>query len=388
MLITTFEHEILTKQDFANPTDFDWLMEQSFDGLSIQRKNQQWQLKFSHYIGVIGLPSGHQLEILPKISKHNDIDNARQWVQRMLMDIWQTLIPKQLFNISYQTALNSVHHLPINQWLLNIFWQLWQDYQPNQQYQALEQNHSFLQGKLLIKQQIQYNHFQPHKFFHQIEQFAHNTACNRLVKTTINQLFDRQVLQNLPIIWQQVSTIVPQEYQTIFYQSQQELYALPSIVAQKNRYFIDFCYSLLTLQQASQHGQWATPTLLINMQVAFEKWVIYQIKQQFNHNDDIVIEHKQQALTVDNHLLMKPDIWVETANDVIVMDVKWKLIGDISQIKLADMYQLLTYAQQFDATQAWLIVPTDDKNKTKQEIQLVKSMGFQVFFVPFYISEQ
>lgn len=383
-MMTTFEHMILTEQDFSNLNDFVWLMEQNFDGFFLQRKNQQWQIKFSHYIGVIALPSGEQLEILPKISQNTDVFTTRQWVQQMLIDIWHTLTPKDLASFSYQNLIPN-KNLNINQWFNEIFLQQFSHYQPNQHYQRYEQNQTFLQGKLLIKQQVQQNYHQPHKFFQQTEQFVYDTACNCLIKATIKQLFDRHFLHHLPAFWQMIRDITPRDYQSYFYQAKQELHALPSMIAKQNSDFLDFCYIILTLQQASQQGEFATPTLWINMQFAFEKWVFYQIKQQFNQSGDEVVAQKSQALIMDNLLVMKPDIWVKTADKIIVMDVKWKMIADISQIKLADMYQILTYAEQFNATQAWLIVPTDDKNKAKQHIKLINSTKFEVFFVPFCV---
>ena len=53
-VIITFEHSCLTAADFDDEQDFDWLIEQNFDVFRIERKQQQWQLKVRHYIGVIG----------------------------------------------------------------------------------------------------------------------------------------------------------------------------------------------------------------------------------------------------------------------------------------------------------------------------------------------
>src|SRR5690606_12912363 len=102
-IITLFEHQRLTAHDFVHVADFHWLMAQEFAVFSIKRQQGQWQLKVGHYIGIILLPSGMSLEILPKLiaktsSKHNssqpyglaktnDINQTRQWVQNMLADL-------------------------------------------------------------------------------------------------------------------------------------------------------------------------------------------------------------------------------------------------------------------------------------------------------------
>lgn len=393
-ILTTFEHAYLTQADFKNPSDFDWLLEQNFDGFTIERKNQQWRVKVSHYIGVIGLPSGEQLEILPKISQHTDILSTRQWLQQMLKDIWQTLTPKALNNLAQQHPIKP--HLPLNQWLAEQFWQRFQTYQPNQQYQRFEQNQPFLQGKLLVKQQLQHNHHKPHKFFHQSENFAFDTASNRLVKTTFERMingfqgssyhglgYQGLSYQGLGYEWQAVQILSPHLYQTTFYQAQQECHALPSRIAQQNLLFLDFCYALLTLQQGAGQGMNASQSLLINMQFAFEKWVTLKIQQQFVPAQ--IIAQKSQPLTADNLLTLKPDIWLKDDNGVQVFDIKWKNIQSIKDISLADMYQLMMYASEFDAHEAWLVVPTLEKDKLRQAIPLARKNRCKFYLVPFCV---
>lgn len=378
MIVTTFEHAYLTQNDFPNPQDFDWLIEQNFDGFSIERKNQQWRIKISHYIGVIGLPSGQQLEILPKISQNQDIQSTRQWLQQMLLDTWQTLTPKHLPNLATQNPLTIAHNLPLTDWLQTQFWQLFQSYQPNQQYQRFEQNQAYLQGKLLLKQQLQHNAHQPHKFFHQTDEFINDTACNRLVKTTLQRVIARFYQTLLPSQWRNVPNLLPTQYHATFTQAQHELSVSN---ASQNALFIHFCYALLTLQQGAGQGQTPSPTLLINMQFAFEKWVTLKIGQQFS--DAHIIPQKAQALTADNTLNLKPDIWLKDETGVKVFDIKWKNMTSVKDISLADMYQLITYASEFEAVEAWLIVPTLDVNFIKQEIIFAKTKACRFYLVPF-----
>jgi len=89
-VITVFEHQRLTVHDFLQASDFDWLMTQEFAVFTIKRKQGLWQLKVGHYIGIILLPSGMTLEILPKLNQStqtSDIVQTRHWVQGMLSDL-------------------------------------------------------------------------------------------------------------------------------------------------------------------------------------------------------------------------------------------------------------------------------------------------------------
>ena len=105
-LMTTFEHAVLTAQDFVYAADFDWLIEQNFIGFAVQRSRGTWQLVVGHYLGVIQLPSGMLLEVLPKIAQFSEVNlgETRAWVKTMLATIWPGLNPKALPVIAPQTS--------------------------------------------------------------------------------------------------------------------------------------------------------------------------------------------------------------------------------------------------------------------------------------------
>ena len=67
-VISCFEHQRLSRQDFAHSKDFDYLIEQELPCFGIEVKRGQLILVVSHYLAKIILPSGLTLEILPKIS--------------------------------------------------------------------------------------------------------------------------------------------------------------------------------------------------------------------------------------------------------------------------------------------------------------------------------
>ena len=83
-IITVFEHQRLTARDFLHTSDFHWLLTQEFAVFTIKRKQGQWQLKVGHYIGIVLLPSGMTLELLPKLHPSTqvyDVAQTRHWVQ-------------------------------------------------------------------------------------------------------------------------------------------------------------------------------------------------------------------------------------------------------------------------------------------------------------------
>ena len=122
-LMTTFEHAVLTAQDFVYAADFDWLIEQNFIGFAVQRSRGTWQLVVGHYLGVIQLPSGTVLEVLPKIAQFSEVNlgETRAWVKTMLATIWPGLNPKQLPVIAPQTRFDHAQE-SIPMWLGQCFY--------------------------------------------------------------------------------------------------------------------------------------------------------------------------------------------------------------------------------------------------------------------------
>ncbi|MEO1849947.1 MAG: hypothetical protein ABGX70_05505, partial [Psychrobacter sp.] len=195
-VITVFEHQRLTAHDFAHVSDFHWLMAQEFAVFTIKRKQGQWQLKVGHHIGIILLPSGMTLELLPKLNQstqYNNIAQTRHWVQGMLSDLTRLdarqsrKLPsmKNLGQFSDQSMPLSVEAPPLSDWLLEQFLQRLVRYQPTQHYQAQINNQSSLQGRLVIKEQLRHNSMQPHKFVCERSVLSQDMLANRLIKSAL-----------------------------------------------------------------------------------------------------------------------------------------------------------------------------------------------------------
>ncbi|SNT71376.1 5-methylcytosine-specific restriction enzyme subunit McrC [Psychrobacter sp. LV10R520-6] len=204
-IITVFEHQRLTAHDFVPASDFTWLLAQEFALFTIKRRRGQWQLKVGHYIGIILLPSGMTLEILPKPiaeeqssrtqqpRQHSDVIQTRQWVQRMLSDLTNasnntnSKLPsaKNLGQLSDDLAPLPIPAPPLSEWLVTQFLQRLSGYQPTKHYQEQIHNQSSLQGKLLIKEQLRRNSTQPHKFVCETSQLSQDMLSNRLIRSAL-----------------------------------------------------------------------------------------------------------------------------------------------------------------------------------------------------------
>ncbi|WP_227511183.1 McrC family protein [Psychrobacter sp. P11G3] len=414
-VITVFEHQRLTVHDFLQASDFDWLIAQEFAAFTIKRKQGQWQLKVEHYVGIILLPSGMTLEILPKLNQStqpSDIVQTRHWVQGMLSDLIhldahnnrKLPITKNFGQFSSQSTPLPLKVLPISDWLIEQFLQRLMDYQPTKHYQAQIENQASLQGRLLIKEQLRHNSMQPHKFICESSVLSHDMLANRLIKRALvylMPLLPQFISSKLLQPWQQVSTLNNREMQQIavtYTQAKRQLDVQP-LQKQKlhtSQQLVDLAYWLLK-QTTAATGNGIDPSrqnssqlrlcLLIDMNQAFEQWASQRIATMFQQiSSNYRPLYQTQSVWLNDAeglacLSIRPDLLIfetvsndcQNQNDIAasqtktkdktkgryshVIDIKWKYLPHAAAISASDAYQLTSYAQAYLAGQVWLVYP-------------------------------
>ena len=355
-IITVFEHQRLTAHDFVHVADFHWLMAQEYAVFSIKRQQGQWQLKVGHYIGIVLLPSGMTLEILPKLmaktsSKHNPqqpydsakssaINQTRQWVQNMLADLTnssqsKSKLPntKNLGQFSNQLAALPLTALPLSDWLIAQFLQRLSHYQPTKHYQAQIHNQAALQGRLLIKEQLRHNSMQPHKFVCESSVLSQEMLSNRLIKSAL-VLLAPLFSASPPSLqqWQQVAVLGRYELQRLelSYQQAKRQLALQPLSRQQlqaAQQLLDLAYWLLQ-QSAAHTGNGIDPNpsvslnpsqpclcLLIDMNQSFEQWASLRIATMF-----------QQTHSAYKPLFQTQSVWLNDAEGQACLSIRPDLL--------------------------------------------------------------
>ncbi|WP_227687619.1 McrC family protein [Psychrobacter immobilis] len=258
-IMTVFEHQRLMAHDFWQASDFHWLMAQEFAVFTIKRKQGQWQLKVGHYIGIVLLPSGMTLEILPKLiasastsrpqqqsfephqNSDSDIGQIRQWVQNMLSDLinssnqrnGKSANTKSLGQFNSQVTPLPLDAPSLSDWLALQFLQRLAHYQPTQHYQAQVDNQATLQGRLLIKEQLRRNSVQPHKFVCERSVLSQDMLSNRLIKSALvwlAPLLQTAMPPKSIQLWQQVRALNYHERQrleSVYQQAKRQLALQP-----------------------------------------------------------------------------------------------------------------------------------------------------------------
>lgn len=407
-VMCVFEHQRLTIQDFTHNSDFMWLMAQELPVFSIKRQQGQWQLKVGHYIGIILLPSDITLEILPKtianasgVTKEKSIAQTRQWVAQMLSVLIHAhhgdhKLPaiKHIGQVSTHLTPLLPQILPLSEWLIGQFLQLLAHCQPSKQYQTHVQNQTTLQGKLLIKEQLRRNCFQPHKFVSEVSILSTHTLSNRLIKTAL-QLIEPLLAHTLRsehlLAWRSIIALNTHERRQLdglYLQATQQLsrQLLTSQQRQVAQQLLSFAYWLLNTQtsamptgnglSAAQNPQQATTqtplrlSLLLNMNQAFEQWASLRIAASFAERKESYQPYYQSQhiwlkdASGQTRLSMRPDLLMyKNQHCSHVIDIKWKTLANANDLSASDAYQLNSYAEAYQAKQVWLVYPVTNSDK-------------------------
>ena len=380
-IMTVFEHQRLMAHDFLQASDFHWLMAQEFTVFTIKRQQGQWQLKVGHYIGIVLLPSGMTLEILPKltasastsrpqqqsfephqnsdnygsVTNESDISQARQWVQNMLSDLTNTSNrhhskPPNTKNLGQFSSQMTPLPLPapsLSDWLARQFLQRLAHYQPTQHYQAQVDNQAMLQGRLLIKEQLRRNSVQPHKFVCERSVLSQDMLSNRLIKSALvwlAPLLQTAMPPKSIQLWQQVRALNYHERQrleSVYQQAKRQLALQPlsQLQAQAAQQLLELAYWLLQRSDIetgngidaslSPNQPLSRPRLclLIDMNQAFEQWASLRIASMFEQlNKNYQALHQEQSVWMNDAegqacLSIRPDLLIyQMPNDDIRED--------------------------------------------------------------------
>lgn len=390
-VMSVLEHQELTQKDFAIKSDFDWLIACDFDMFTTRYQRGNWRLKIGHYIGVVLLPSGISLEILPKTTQILDpksINESRRWVCQMLSDLSQNKVtPKQqsLGQFSPNLAANSESPAIID-WLMAQFLTLLTTYRPSLDYQSQIQQQSILQGKLILK--AQWLSTATGKLTCEVNQRSSNLMSNRLIKSAL-LLFTPQFSSALQS-WQPILPLTPPERRQLsasYQAARSEIHAQASSLQTKQnaRLALDFAYWLLS-QQPKLHSGGAVLSrpnalklcLFVNMNQAFERWAGLCIAHEFKHLGYQAIFQPRDVWLYANdgaaYLSIQPDLLIYENNQnqpkafSHVIDMKWKSWPK-STISASDAYQLTSYAQAYQAKNVWLVYPVTDNQARPIRLQ-------------------
>lgn len=341
-----------------------------------------------NYVGVICLPDGDQIEILPKTHRHafgqvekktQSIANNRKNLVKMLMATHH--LPCK----SASTASLDIARMP----LLDVFIILFLN-EVNKlvkrgvarHYQSQDDNLNYLKGKLLVSQQVRHNLVMKHRHYMAFDELSSDRPENRLIRSALQWAVNRvhgeteHLCQELLFHFSSIpcSSVISQDMKA--WQRGRHLRHYEPV-----RPWLDMIFN--EKSPTSVDGSKNMLSLLFPMEKVFEEYVAIQLKKQFP-SLEIKTQVSQQSLLTytpyetdskKNLFQLKPDLHIKDNGRIIIGDTKWKLIDETMpdkkyKISESDIYQMLAYNQTYQKAEPapaeiWLIYPRSEKFNEK-----------------------
>ena len=354
---------------------------------------------FKSYVGMIELPSGFQIEILPKASLGQDDNNAR--TKKIFLKMLNCL--KDFDGKVFSSASLNVDKMNLYEIFIRMYiketWALVRrgiksDYISN------EDNLLVYKGKLNVSKQITRNAAHKERLYMVFDEYQVNRPENKLIKSTLLKLLGisrntdntreiKQLLYSFELV--QESDNYEKDFSKVSLTRGMRDYEL---LIQWSKVF------LLNKSFTNFSGKNAGKALLFPMEQIFEAFITKQIKLLFEKKSKGIIRVSAQdsgyyLFDEPRKFRLRPDIVVTNTIDeqhkTVIMDTKWKRLNPSSAanygISQADMYQMYAYSKKYHTPNIWLIYPLHEEvadleplsfNAVKNEML---NVSVKVFFV-------
>lgn len=338
--------------------------------LSYTYQRGQETVRLGAYAGLISLPGGAILEVLPKIFETQSTDPetqkpARTALLRML---------RHLPDCPFRTLTNA--HLGATQLpLWNVFVLAFLDAFSlvarqglQTAYQTIESNQPFVRGRLQPARHLRENLVHAERLAVAYDALTMDVPPNRVLKSALLHVLPRVGTLQLETRLYQLLAIMhdvpPSENLLADFRAIQTLNRL------FDRYAPALGWAELLLTGRAfgpRTGATSALSLLFPMQRVFEDYVAHGFRAFWPEGD--VTTQESSAHLVETHgglpkFRLRPDVLVRQAGQTLVFDTKWKTIDGTNPqrqygIDSADLYQLFAYGKKYGAGDVFLVYPTN-----------------------------
>jgi 5-methylcytosine-specific restriction enzyme subunit McrC len=362
-------------------------------------KGRGFSIRATSYVGIVQLPDGWQIEILPKLSLGESEEDARKILIKMLAAVYQLPISAdRIANVAQE-------HVTLLEYFIPPFLDEIENLIRKglrAQYERIEDNEPFLRGKLMIVQNARLNIINRTRFFCEYDIFSHNRPENRLLHSLLEMLyrFSR---------WEANKKRCYRALQEFLHIPKSENPAMDLRAwdfSHENRHYqslFSWCRILIGLNPTLKTGGQKSYSLLFPMENLFESYVSLIVQSKCRPKDDFSVlmqsKHKfgnwLNSEKVDDAFGLKPDLIIQSGGfNQLILDAKWKkaeMKVDGYNISEADLYQIFIYVQYFKPKTglSFLIYPKTSQFDKCVGMSLKNSadMTFIVYAMPFDLRE-
>ena len=315
-------------------------------------------LRLKNYVGAIVTRNGTVIEILPKIygSEEND-GETKNILLKMLKTLRKTPF-KNLSKTSLQTTNISIFEIFISMFIDELTELVKKGIKAD--YISKEENSTFLKGKIKLNTHLQKNLLNKEKFYIGFDEYSTNRVENKLIKTTLQKLYqvsnlskNKQRLREFLFIFDDVSS--SKNIDDDFRKCKDDRSMMHYVEV------LDWCRIFLNNESFCPYkGKKYAHALLFDMNLLFESYVAHYVKKKYE-NRKVKTQDKRFKLIESPKLFqLKPDIVID---DNIVMDTKWKVLDSQKNnlnISQSDLYQMYAYGKKYNSGDIYLIYPKSE----------------------------
>lgn len=337
---------------------------------TFHRKKGKDYIHVKNHVGIIETRQGTVIEILPKIYRGNENSEIYEvsYAKSILLQMLRTL-RNSPFRCIDQAHLHTTR-MPLIEIFITIFLDEMEKLVKRgikHFYSTQSENQYFLKGKLQFNENIKFNSAHHERFFVQYDEFKTDIAQNRILKAALIYLKEiSRSSKNISLIngyihfFDEVSICSNLAHDLLQINGPNRLFTHYDMALRWAKVF------LLGHSFTSYKGKHLNTAILFPMETLFESYVAHKLKQQYP-GWVIASQERKHFLVTDmnqnqDKFRIKPDLVIDTGNEIIVADTKWKIIDenntrDNYQISQADLYQLFAYGKKYGISNLMLIYP-------------------------------
>lgn len=341
--LVKFAEEFKFPEEFKSDKADDVL---KFIELGFERRGAFVQAK--NYVGVIRLPSGFQIEILPKLDAPHD--DLRGLLVKMLSTL-KDFAGKKFLNAELLTEQMPLYEVFIRAYLERVAELVKRGLKSS--YVVREENLNFFKGKLLVAENLRRNFAHREKFFVAFDEYSIDRPEHRLIKATLFKLLhstrdNKNFRLASRLLGDFDSVAASNNYRKDF--------ATVSIDRTNREYQAVMNWTRIFFSGKSfttAAGKAEALALLFDMNKLFEAYVAEHVRKFFSDKFTVKIQAREKYLfDAPRRFKLKPDIILERDDEKFILDTKWKF-----EISPSDMYQMFAYAKKYCAKKIFLLCP-------------------------------
>jgi 5-methylcytosine-specific restriction enzyme subunit McrC len=356
-------------------------------------------IQFLNYVGVIVTPDGSQIEVLPKVAKHNSSDNLIGESRIALLNMLKSL--GEFRHIQTDEANLMQQKMPLLEIFIGQFLSsvnrlvkkgLKRDYQPQ------SDNLLYLKGKLKSSEQLKRNLVQKQRFAVDYDDYIPDILTNQLIKTAIQTVLKitrsakhQKLARELDFIFIDVALLNLKLLDNLDIKIDRGMEHYTGPVAWSK-------IILSGMSPLSMQGKANAFSLLFPLEAVFESYVEKILRKTLPSHLVVKGQSKKHHLVTyeQNKMFnLKPDLTVSKDDQMIlVLDTKWKLVDaskangtDKFLLSQQDFYQMYAYGHKYlnGVGNVVLIYPANERFTQPLPSPFEFSPQLRLWVVPFDI---